>query len=103
MTEETKSTSPYRMYWINWAILLVITVAMLGAEAVHMSRWVLVPFLLSFMMVKASMISGSFMHLRFEHRRLWLMVGVGLLVTSLILFIGLTPETYNVFGRTVMP
>jgi len=103
MSEENKGKNPYKMYWVNWAILLVITVAMLGAEAMHMSRWVLVPFLLAFMMVKATMISGSFMHLRFEHRRLWTMVLVGLLVTSVILFIGLTPETYNVSARTPIP
>lgn len=103
MSEETKAASPYKMYWVNWAILLVITLSMLGAELIHMSRWVLVPFLLAFMMVKATMISGSFMHLRYEHRRMWVMVLVGLLVTSVILFIGLTPETYNVLSRTPAP
>jgi cytochrome c oxidase subunit IV len=103
MSDQNKGTNPYKMYWVNWAILLVITVAMLGAEALHMSRWVLVPFLLAFMKVKATMISGSFMHLRFEHRRLWTMVLVGLLVTSVILFIGLAPETYNVAARTPLP
>ena len=103
MSDEKKGANPYKMYWVNWFILLVITLAMLGAEALHMSRWVLVPFLLLFMMVKATMISGSFMHLRFEHRRMWIMVFVGLLVTSVILFMGLTPETYNVLARTPAP
>jgi caa(3)-type oxidase subunit IV len=103
MSDENKAANPYKMYWVNWGILLVITVAMLGAEAIHMPRWVLIPFLLVFMMVKATMISGSFMHLRYEHRRMWTMVFVGLLITSIILFIGLTPETYNVAGKTPVP
>ena len=39
-----------------------------------MPRWFLVVFLLAFMMVKAAMIGGNFMHLRFEKaqpRRSW--------------------------------
>jgi cytochrome c oxidase subunit IV len=103
MSDLNKGKNPYKMYWVNWFILLVITLAMLGAESLHMSRWLLVPFLLVFMMVKATMISGSFMHLRFEHRRLWMMVLLGLLLTSVTLFIGLTPETYNVLARTPAP
>ena len=57
---------PLQIYWITWGILLVITVAMLAAEKFHMPRWFLVLFLLAFMMVKAAMIGGNFMHLRFE-------------------------------------
>ena len=53
------------------------------------------------LMVKAVMISGNFMHLRFEHQRMWWMVGVGLMITSLILFAFLVPETYHVASRSV--
>ena len=58
------AASPYRVYWITWMILLAITVAMLAAESFHMPRWFLIGFLLLFMMVKAVMIGGNFMHLR---------------------------------------
>jgi caa(3)-type oxidase subunit IV len=97
---ETSHGSPYRVYWVTWAILLVITVAMLLAESFHMPRWFLVLFLLAFMMVKAVMIGGNFMHLRHEHRQMAFMVAFGLLVTSLILFAFITPESWHVLARS---
>ena len=100
MSETAKKQSPYRIYVVTWAILLVITVAMLMAESFNMPRWFLVVFLLAFMMVKAVMIAGNFMHLKFESRALWYIVGGGLLVTSLILFTFLVPETVNVLQRS---
>jgi caa(3)-type oxidase subunit IV len=90
---ETTHGNPYRVYLITWAILLVVTVAMLAAEKFHMPRWFLVSFLLVFMMVKAVMIGGNFMHLRYEKRNLAFMVAAGLIVTSLILFFFITPES----------
>lgn len=94
------SRSPYRVYWITWAILLVITVAMLAAEALHMPRWFLIVFLLLFMMVKAVMIGGNFMHLRYEKRNLAFMVATGILVTSLILFFFIRPEARYVLEHS---
>ena len=95
MTEHS-SSNPYRIYWITWISLLVITVAMLGAEMFHLPRLFLVLFLLAFMMVKAAMIGGNFMHLRFERSNLAWMVGLGILVTSLILYTFITPESWHV-------
>ena len=97
--------NPYRIYWITWGILLVITVAMLGAEMFHLPRLFLVLFLLAFMMVKAAMIGGNFMHLRFERSNLTWMVGLGILVTSLILYAFITPESWHVkeASRTSAP
>jgi cytochrome c oxidase subunit IV len=89
------------MYWVTWAILLVITVAMLAAEALHMPRWFLVGFLVAFMMVKAIMIGGNFMHLRFEKRTLAFMVFTGIIVTSLILFLYIAPESKHVLENTI--
>ena len=100
MSDTAKTQSPYRIYVVTWAILLAITVAMLMAESFHMPRWFLVLFLLAFMMVKAVMIAGNFMHLKFESHALWYIVGGGLLVTSLILFVFLVPETVNVLQRS---
>jgi cytochrome c oxidase subunit IV len=87
---------PYRIYVVTWVILLIITVAMLAAEAFHLPRIFLVLFLVSFMMVKATMIAGNFMHLRYERRNLAVMVGAGILVTSIILFLFITPESHHV-------
>ena len=96
MSDTAHGTNPYKIYWITWGILLVITVAMLAAEAFHLPRIFTVLFLLAFMMVKASMIGGNFMHLRFERRSLSWMVAAGILVTSLILYTFITPESWNV-------
>jgi caa(3)-type oxidase subunit IV len=99
MSDQAKE-SPYRIYWITWVILLVITVLMLASESFHMPRWFLVLFLLAFMMVKAVMIGGNFMHLRFERRNMAVMVAGGLLITSLILFAFITPESWSVLARS---
>jgi cytochrome c oxidase subunit IV len=101
MSETSTGASPYRIYWVTWAILLVITVAMLAAEEFHMPRWFLLVFLLVFMMVKAVMIAGNFMHLRFEKRNLAFMVGAGILVTSLILYGFVSRESVHVFQQTI--
>src|SRR5262245_13172562 len=92
--------NPYRLYWVTWAILLPITVAMLLAEKLKMPPWFLIVFLLAFMMVKAVMIGGTFMHLRFERTNLAVMVAAGILVTSLILFAYITPESWSVMAKT---
>jgi cytochrome c oxidase subunit IV len=96
VSETAHGANPYRVYWITWVLLLVITVAMLAAELFHLPRIFLVLFLLAFMMIKASMIAGNFMHLRFERRNLAWMVGLGILVTSLILYTFITPEAWHV-------
>ena len=101
MTEATHGKSPYRAYWITWAILLAITLGMLIAEALHLPRIFLVVFLLSFMMVKAVMIGGNFMHLRYEKRNLAFMVAAGILVTSLILYLFIVNESSHVLSHTV--
>ena len=90
MSETTGN--PYRIYRITWVILLIITMAMLAAEAFHLPRIFLIVFLLAFMMVKAAMIGGNFMHLRYERPSLALMVAGGILITSLILYSFLSRE-----------
>ena len=90
------SANPYRIYWVTWAILLVITVGMLAAEKFHMPKWFLIGFLLTFMAVKAVMIAGNFMHLRFERPSLAVVVASGILVTSLILFSFISREAHHV-------
>lgn len=99
MSDHAKA-NPYRIYWITWFSLLVITVLMLASEKFHMPRWFLVVFLLVFMMVKAVMIGGNFMHLRFERRNMAVMVAGGILITSLILFAFITPESWHVLASS---
>jgi cytochrome c oxidase subunit IV len=53
------------------------------------------------MMLKAVMIGGNFMHLRFEKSNLGLMVFAGIMVTTLILFLYITPESHHVLDRTI--
>jgi caa(3)-type oxidase subunit IV len=97
---ETTTGNPYRIYLVTWGILLVITVAMLAAESFHMPRWFLLAFLLAFMMVKAVMIGGNFMHLRHENVVLRWIVAAGLVVTSLILFFFIRPESKHILEKT---
>ena len=99
MSDHT-SGNPYKIYWTTWIVLLIITVAMLAAERFHMPRLFLIVFLLAFMAVKAAMIGGNFMHLRFEKANLAVMVGLGIVVTSLILFGFLTPESASVLAKS---
>jgi len=94
MTDATGN--PYRIYRITWVILLIITMAMLAAEALHLPRLFLIVFLTAFMMVKAVMIGGNFMHLRYERPSLALMVAGGILITSLILFSFISREAHHV-------
>lgn len=103
MTETAHGTNPYRVYRVTWVLLLVITVAMLMAEKFHFPRVFLVVFLLLFMAVKAAMIGGNFMHLRFERRNLAFMVASGIVVTSLILYAFITPESLSVQRKTTYP
>jgi cytochrome c oxidase subunit IV len=91
------------VYHVTWFLLLVITVAMLVAEKFHFPRVFLVLFLLAFMVVKAVMIAGNFMHLRFERRNLAVVVASGIVVTSLILYAFITPESISVQRRTSYP
>ena len=91
--------NPYRIYRVTWIILLIITVAMLASESFHLPRIFLIVFLLAFMMVKASMIGGNFMHLRYERPSLAVMVAAGILVTSLILYSFISREFRHIVER----
>ena len=103
MSDDTHGKNPYRVYWVTWVALLIITVAMLIAEKFHVPRIFLVLFLLLFMAVKAAMIAGNFMHLRFEKKNMAVMVASGIVVTSLILYLFITPESIYIKRKTTYP
>jgi cytochrome c oxidase subunit IV len=96
-----QAANPYRPYWITWAMLLAITVGMLLAEELHLPRWFLLGFLLIFMAVKATMIGGTFMHLRHERRNLAIMVASGIVLTSLVLYTYITFDSRHVLEHSV--
>jgi hypothetical protein len=55
------------------------------------------------MMVKAVMIGGNFMHLRYEKKNLSIMVALGILLTSFILYAFIRPEARHVLDHTTRP
>jgi 4-hydroxybenzoate polyprenyltransferase len=68
----------YTGYWIAWAILLVLTVAMI---AVANPTAIVVGIV-----IKASIIALWFMHLKFERISLGVVIAVASIVTTLVLF-----------------
>ncbi len=81
----SQSNSPsYRAYWIAWAVLLSITVAMvfIGSK----------PVLATGMLLKATIISFLYMHLKFERTGLVLTVVLGILATTAMLVVVLVPD-----------
>lgn len=97
MASEHKAPSP-RLYWGIWLILLVLTLVMIGIDTMEGPRPVLVMVLLTAMMVKAVLIGGYFMHLRFERVFLWMSVLVGLLINGAILFGLIVPDALRIHG-----
>ncbi len=87
-----ESVSSYRTYWFIWLILLLLTVFMILLEAVEFSKALTVFLLAGAMMVKATLIAGWFMHLRYERLALVLSVALGTLVTAAILYSLLIPD-----------
>lgn len=87
-----ESVTPYRTYWIAWAILLTLTIIMVLMEAAQFSRVAIVLVLVVAMLTKATLIGGWFMHLRFERAALVISVVAGTLATAALLFFLLVPD-----------
>jgi len=94
---ETHQVSGYRVYWIVWFVLLLVTVGMMLLGASALTR-ALVLVLLAGMLVKAALIGGYFMHLRFERASLIVIVAVGILATASILFFLIAPDGLRVLN-----
>jgi caa(3)-type oxidase subunit IV len=95
MANATHGTG-YRLYWITWVFLLVLTMVMLAMEYVSWPPWILLSVLLVAMLVKAGVISGYFMHLRFEKPALIVIVAASLLMVGLVLFVLLAIDAMRV-------
>jgi caa(3)-type oxidase subunit IV len=81
-----------KVYWVTWAALLVLTLVMIFIGYASMPKALIVAFLVIAMFGKATLISGYFMHLRFENRSLVLTVVVGILFTATVLFLLIAPD-----------
>lgn len=79
-------TTTFRIYWVVWGVLLVLTLAMLMVEATEFTRALAVAFLVAAMLAKAVLIGSWFMHLRFERMTLVLPLVLGTLLTAAVLF-----------------
>jgi caa(3)-type oxidase subunit IV len=84
---ETHSQTSYKSYWLVWGVLLVITGIMLIAELSPFSRLAVAVLLMVAMLVKASLIAGQFMHLRFEKPELVLAFAGTVLFLAAFLFV----------------
>ncbi len=83
---KTVQEAGYRLYWSTWMLLLLLTLLMLATGYVSLPKRFIVALLTLAMLVKASLIGGHFMHLRFEKLNLVVIVAVGILATAAALF-----------------
>lgn len=88
-----EGVTSYRTYWFVWLILLILTVLMILLETVEFSKALTIFLLAGAMMVKATLIAGWFMHLRYERLALVLSVTLGTLVTAAVLYFLLIPDS----------
>lgn len=93
---EMHPASRYRLYWVIWGVLLALTLLMMVVGSVTIPKGILVGILLVAMLVKASLIGGYFMHLRFERLALVISVAAGLLATAAVLFFLIAPDGVRV-------
>jgi len=87
----------YRVYWIAWGVLLVLTILMVGLDRAPLSRGAFLLLILSAMAVKASIIAAYFMHLRFERLSLVLGIVIALPVNAAILYFLIVPDAIRIF------
>lgn len=82
----------YKVYWLTWFALLILTIGMIFVGSASLPKLLVVLPLLAGMLMKASLISGYFMHLRFERLTLIVAVAVGILFTAAALFFLIAPD-----------
>lgn len=88
----SKTGSGFGAYWRTWIFLLVLTLIMVIVDQTSLPRAVLLLILLSAMLMKATLIAGNFMHLRYEKLSVAITVAVSLLLTGAILFLLIAPD-----------
>jgi caa(3)-type oxidase subunit IV len=93
----------HRIYWTIWVILLALTVTMLVLDRAPMPRGLFVAAVVAAMLVKAMLIAGYFMHLRFERPPLVAGVVIGLFLNGLILFVLIAPDAARILRMSGQP
>ena len=92
------ATTSLKTYWVTWSVLLVLTLIMLVLDQTPMSRLLFVLVMVAAMLTKATLIAGTFMHLRFERVAFVLMIVVGLFINGVILYGLIVPDAIRIFG-----
>ena len=82
----------YKTYWSTWLVLLALTVMMILVGFVSIPKGLILTVLICAMFVKAGLIGGNFMHLRYETAALVVVVALGILFTAAALFFGIAPD-----------
>ena len=89
-----------RIYWVTWVVLLAITVLMVVVDSARIGRETLIAVMLGAMAVKATLIAGNFMHLRYERAGIVLTVAIGLFLCATILFALIAPDAARIHEMT---
>jgi cytochrome c oxidase subunit IV len=87
-----------KTYWTTWGLLLGLTLVMIVLDQTPMTRQLFILLMLAAMLVKATLIAGTFMHLRAEHAALVWMVLVGLFATGAVLYGLILPDAFRILG-----
>jgi len=87
-----EETISYRVYWMIWVVLLVLTLIMIGIESLSLSTGMGIVVLSTAMMIKATLITGWFMHLKYETRFIMLTLVLATLLTAAFLVFLLIPD-----------
>jgi len=86
----------YRTYVVTWLWLLIITGLEISVVLVGLTKALVVTLLLVLALMKAALIAGYFMHLRYERLNL-IYVVITPLILAVILFTGVAPDALNAF------
>ncbi len=95
------SGTSYAGYWKIWLVLLALTLGMIFLDQVEGPRGLMILVLLAAMLVKATLIVGYFMHLRYESMVLKMAVVFGLFVNGAILFALIAPDAKRILAMTL--
>ncbi len=94
---EPQHEGGYKGYVITWVWLLVITVLEIAVVLVGLPKALLASLLLLMSLMKAALIVGYFMHLRYERVAFIYTVVTPMVVLVVILFAFVAPDAIHVF------
>jgi cytochrome c oxidase subunit IV len=97
---EATHPASFRVYYVTWGWLLVMTLLALGVGYVSMPRAIHSALLVAITLAKVILIAAIFMHLRFEKLNL-IMITFTPLVLAMILFFFISPDTADTATRVL--